>query len=370
MTPLDELQKIGEIEIDNSVAQVVLCRDEGSEEAVANISSSEFSSIATVRYSESPKKRIRLKLLKLEQIGASGNIEDIELLTPDLHRWRQAHADLSWTGSEWSGCWHNSYPQSGKITLRPTKHLSDRRVANTQKCATWSDFKNWATEIRSDFELFRGQGCNSFPLRTSFHRTGRTRLDRFTESLADFHMHAEAASPLGLDLSRGGDLPKILALAQHHGFPTPLLDWTKSPYIAAFFAMADAWENRSTREYSTHTRVYACSKEFVRKNSPSILRLRDPAAYAHFLSVPPSGNARLYAQQGSFLVTNLASVEGFIRNMEELEVADLLCAADIPVSCAAEALEDLSYMGITAATMFPGLDGVARMLKHRLGFSR
>jgi hypothetical protein len=40
-----------------------------------------------------------------------------------------------------------------------------------------------------------------------------------------------------------------------------------------------------------------------------------------------------------------------------------LFAADVPASAAAEALNDLAFMGLTASTLFPGLDGVGRMTK-------
>jgi hypothetical protein len=47
-----------------------------------------------------------------------------------------------------------------------------------------------------------------------------------------------------------------------------------------------------------------------------------------------------------------------------------LVAADVPVECASEALEDLAFMGLTAASLYPGLDGVCRMMRHAMLFKR
>jgi hypothetical protein len=86
------------------------------------------------------------------------------------------------------------------------------------------------------------------------------------------------------------------------------------------------------------------------------------------LMVGPLHNPRLQAQQSRFLVTNVGDLERFIRVMEQATGEQQLSAIDVPVSCATEALRDLAFMGLTAATMFPGLDGVGRMMKQDMSY--
>jgi hypothetical protein len=81
------------------------------------------------------------------------------------------------------------------------------------------------------------------------------------------------------------------------------------------------------------------------------------------LSIGPLHNPRLAAQQGGFMVTNVGHLEAHITSIERRLGIQHLYAADLPASMAVDALKDLAFMGLTAATMFPGLDGIGRMIK-------
>jgi hypothetical protein len=133
-------------------------------------------------------------------------------------------------------------------------------------------------------EWFRGHRSNDFPLRTTLHRLGRFRLERCVYSdLPKFSMQAEATLNRRFDLNDGKDYATVLGLGRHHGLPTPLIDWTASPYIAAFFAFSDAIENRDIRASNTMVRMFELSTDgFHQKFSVafSFTRLPTPPGLA------------------------------------------------------------------------------------------
>jgi hypothetical protein len=184
----------------------------------------------------------------------------------------------------------------------------------------------------------------------------------WAEWLTQFHLHVEACTGHKLSLSDTTDATFLLALAQHHGMPTPLLDWTSSPYIAAFFAYEDALVNGQERE-TTHVRVYGLSQEYFDQSSTPTVYLDYVAPFVASLGASARMNARLHAQRGNFLVSNVAELENFMCWQQAKRGRKDVIAVDLPITLMREALTDLRLMGITAASLFPGIDGVCRMIK-------
>ncbi|MDT3778262.1 FRG domain-containing protein [Nitrospira sp. MA-1] len=100
----------------------------------------------------------------------------------------------------------------------------------------WGEFKTYVERLESRRFLFRGQ-TEPWRLRTSFHRAGRADLTRFlSEDIQILHKHLSARTRHVFNLENPNENGAFFNLVQHHGYPTPLLDWTYSPYVAAFFA--------------------------------------------------------------------------------------------------------------------------------------
>jgi hypothetical protein len=364
------LQMFGTIGLEEETAQGMLCADIDRPDEIMLHYWGEKTSPEAIMLRPHYKDNglTELEPIALYRVNDGGALWLPKLTAQESEHLRGFHGRITEKDGAFEGEWTHISGKKGHLTFGASKQSVD--VA-PETCADWSEFKAWAIRARdeSDAVSFRGHGSNRFRLRTTLHRAGRHRLERFcSDTLQQFRSHAEAVLGVRFDLSDGEDYSMLLGLAQHHGLPTPLLDWTSSPYIAAFFAFSDAIESAEMRPEDSHVRIYGLSRDFVSQNSPPIVTLPYFSPYISSLSILPRNNPRLYAQQGQFLATNMADVEHFLCSLESEYKKKILIAADIPISFANEALEDLKFMGLTAATLFPGLDGVCKMLKHEMSF--
>lgn len=254
------------------------------------------------------------------------------------------------------------YREKGKeersISLDPIR-AADRATAT--ELSTWKDFREWAiaTKARDPDSIFRGVSKTSHDLKTSFHRTGRVDLERFRD--LDMPAFTDIAETIGSLRFDGGmdDNGACLGYAQHHGFPTPLLDWTESPYVAAYFALS-SWLEESSTSKDAFVRIYSLDGKFANSNRPDSVRMSDVFPRVWIFRPKSKGNQRLVFQQGLFLHSNVVAIEAYLLHWSRLTNYNTLSAVDIPASMARDAIEELGYMGVNHLSLFPGLDGAAR----------
>lgn len=246
-----------------------------------------------------------------------------------------------------------------QTTLSQPNHAEESRI--TGKKMSWNDFKRYVTELPRDTYFFRGQK-KAWKLQTSFHRRERYCLDNYIKfDVQKLHKRLSSLTQHYFDLSVPDQNGAFFNLLQHHGYPTPLLDWSHSPYVSAFFSFRD-WPlgytgNENIRIYIFNSKAWQVFEQFQILNPPfSHLSIMD------FISVD---NPRPVPQQATTTVTNISDIEHYLLNKGIQANIDFIDAIDIPASERENAMLDLQYMGITAGSMFPGIDGACEEMREK-----
>lgn len=230
--------------------------------------------------------------------------------------------------------------------------------AEATQLNSWGDFKDWANSIKAKDRdsIFRGVARSSYGLKTSFHRTGRTDLERYRDE--DMPVFSDLAETIG-GLRFDGDNGATWGFAQHYGFPTPLLDWTESPYIAAYFAFLERLESKAADE-SENVKIYYLDGGFVRANTPRSVGMADAYPRVWIFRPNTKGNQRLIFQQGLFLHSNIVEIESYLLFLSKRQNIPTVSSVEMPATLAREAIDELRYMGVNHLSLFPGLDGAAK----------
>ncbi|NWG93644.1 MAG: FRG domain-containing protein [Parvularculaceae bacterium] len=239
--------------------------------------------------------------------------------------------------------------------------------------ARWADFKrHFAEDLSSAGRLietfaFRGQADSRWNICSAFDRACSSEIqDRtaYYRKMLGFFSYQVRQYGEDFDGMKAADKA---AIAQHYGMPTRLIDWTKSPYVAAFMAFSAAIiENRM----SDGARVAIWALNLIEYENAVAASPEAPC----FSKVETRRleNDRVWRQAGLFIEATSAEVDftSYVEKLEGAAAAVILRKFTIPAREAQAALNDLILMGLTPASLYPDRDGAAKYVQLRMALDR
>lgn len=235
---------------------------------------------------------------------------------------------------------------------------------------SWDDFVE-KTDALSGW-AFRGEVSAQWPLVTAIAR----RLTAYCpdpvlwplrESRALRVFRRKAHNYLSDSSGLSDDL-RCLALMQHHGAPTRLLDFTKSPYVAAFFALENALDESAVYALNT-PQLWSAAPFFDPGLTREVIDPRIQGNYERYflrntnpvvwVGEPSEMDRRLVSQSGLFVMPGqIQKTLGALLESYD-HGSDLLVKYVLPLTIRSQAMQALYRMNITYATLFPDLEGLA-----------
>lgn len=254
------------------------------------------------------------------------------------------------------------------------------KMYSTIKLEDWDGFKEFVGQL-SDNWVFRGQVNSSWSLKNAIERTDFIKLQKGIENIFLTEFQRGARNYLSKDETPEHIL-EWLALMQHHGAPTRLLDFTKSPFIASYFAFEQCSRHVESVSVWAINILFIKNKaidllypdfrdEFEENNKQITEKIFEKIFYENsrrlIFPVEPFRMNRRYSLQQSIFVSTANSYEPFMTQLTFLEdhIEKAVVRIEMPTAIQKEVIRDLLKMNIERASLFPDLDGYALSLKMR-----
>ena len=244
--------------------------------------------------------------------------------------------------------------------------------------AHWSSQKS-EFQLQISQPLFRGQANSNWELNTTLDRILKNELI----SVEQYHFALrkilnevsswtekrweidESAKP---SVSSFGDylsfIPQktyeFMTYLRHHGFPSPLLDWTHSPYVAAFFAFRDIPIDAQT--VSIFIYQQNLGEGTITEIGKPYIAVMGPNVFTHY---------RHYKQQCEYSICIQYEDNDFVYKPHHLvfdlgiQGQDQLLELKIPVSEKKKVMRKLISMNINSISLFESEDGFIQGLGEK-----
>ena len=261
-------------------------------------------------------------------------------------------------------------PLKNTIQIKPCGWEEFLRLA-TRTQATGEPNKSWSYPR---LVLYRGHTSPEWPLSSTMERHLRLPASSVS-SEGDTNLHLRKLNGVewyreecGFALDRFlknangyGELDKCennldkWLLGRHFGLASPYLDWTFSPFVAAFFALSTFVDQMSGLRSAYHTMPDGVMSVWQ-------LNVWDSEKWPDDVEfiVPNSRiGSRARAQQCAFTKLESKNEIDLMTFLESKNCAHWLMRYDIEMSDASMALKDLQLMNINYLNLFPDMTGAA-----------
>ena len=216
----------------------------------------------------------------------------------------------------------------------------------------WEHFKeyiasNYASEVGY---VFRGQRDSSWKIESTLTRLSK----RISQDITAAHLEIKQLELFKFKIRglRGKNPPSLQpnemwSLGQHYGLCTPLIDWSESAFIAAYFAFEQSEESSTGFRsiYALNRYGLECDEKFK-----SLTEME-------FFEPIQDDNERVVSQAGLF--TKLPTGEDLIGWLKRNNLSSYITKINVEDEYRLEAINDLRTMNILGSTVYPDLHGEA-----------